>query len=401
MSKYLAAGHCATFLCATFLMGACTDDSGVVMMMPPPPPDTTLRTYDADDANIQYTGRIDASNAKLPKFSQGGVSMTARFKGIAVSAMVKDEHRYGKYVNHYDVILDGAPHGKITFDQNNDSATYPIAADLAYGEHQVTVVRRTEPTAGLGYFLGFQIAGEILPAPERPARRIEIIGDSITAGAGAASIDPADCTAPPDGWGLGVEDVYKSYGPVLAQSLAAEFQVIGVSGIGLVRDYSSNPVDDLRNMPQVYDLLFPQLTNSPTWDRASAGWVADAVVIGLGTNDYSPGDAPRPKMDQATWVAAYVAFVGALRAHYPNAHVFMISSALLGDGYPTPSDRSGSDIKDALTAIEDHFITAGDAKVHKVFVTNVVGPNCGHPNPAQHLVTAQEIAPAIKTALGW
>ena len=376
-----------------------------------PPPDTSLRTYDADDPNIQYTGRIDSSNPKLVKFSVNGTSITARFKGTAVSVTVKDEFRYAKYRNFYDAIVDGQVVAKVAPDPSGDTGpTYPIEAGLPYGEHVVTLVRRTEPTVGIGFFAGFQIAGEILPPSDPPARRIEIIGDSITAGAGvdAPNGDPA-CTAPPDGWGLPVEDAYKSYGEALARSFGAEAHVLGISGVGLVRDYSSNPRDDLRTMPEVYDLMYPQLpvsaVNPTSWDGAHTKFVPDAIVIGLGTNDFSPGDAPadspRPMMDTATFVSAYVAFVTTLRGYYPNAQFFLISSPLLSDGWPTAAYRSASDLKDSLAAVEAQFAAAGDAKVHKAYVSYVFSAGCGHPDATQQAGTAAELEPFIKTTMGW
>lgn len=401
----------AAIASAMVLAGACGEDNGMQSPSTPPatePPmqDTTLRSYDSDDQNIQYTGRIDSSNPKLYRFSGNGTYITARFKGTGVSASLKDEFRYGKYRNFYDAILDGVIVKKVAPDPTLDSPVYAIASDLPYGEHQITLVRRTEPTVGLGFFLGFQFAGEILPPPARPAHRIEIVGDSITAGAGidARAGDPA-CNAPPDGWGLPVEDVYKSYGPALAQDLGAEYHVLGISGFGLVRDYSTNPADDLRTMPQVYDLLFPQLTSSTSWDSTHTKWVPDAMVIGLGTNDFSPGDNPsnnpRPIMDQATFVSAYIAFINTLRGYYPDAQFFLISSPLLSDGWPTAAYRSASDLRESLATVEDHFIAAGDPKVHKFYVSYVVSNGCGHPDATQQLLTAQELKPFIKTTMGW
>src|SRR6476646_2902695 len=100
--------------------------------------DTSLHTVDADDANIQYTGRIDASNAKLPRFALGTTSITARFRGVGVTALIKDEHRYGKWRNYYDAVIDGVVVSKIRIDDDVSMTTYPIASNLPAGEHEVT-----------------------------------------------------------------------------------------------------------------------------------------------------------------------------------------------------------------------------------------------------------------------
>ena len=55
--------------------------------------------------------RIDFTNAKLPKFALGATYVTARFKGVGVSVLLKDEHRYGKWRNYYDA--DHRRHGRL------------------------------------------------------------------------------------------------------------------------------------------------------------------------------------------------------------------------------------------------------------------------------------------------
>src|SRR6476469_3831023 len=127
--------------------------------------DTSLHTYDADDPSLQYTGRIDAGNAKLPRFALGTTSITARFRGVGVTALIKDEHRYGKWRNYYDAVIDGEVVSKIQISTDATMTSYPIATSLPYGEHEVTIVKRTEPNVGVGYFAGFEIAGVILPPP--------------------------------------------------------------------------------------------------------------------------------------------------------------------------------------------------------------------------------------------
>jgi len=174
--------------------------------------------------------------------------------------------------------------------------------------------------------------------------------------------------------------------------------VTAVSGIGLVRNYSFKY--DARPMPAVYDLLFVELETSPAWDPAS--WVPDAIVIGLGTNDFSPGDSDRPKMEISLFTTTYIDFVSKLRGYYANAQIFVISSPMLGDGWPAPTDTSLTDQKTALTAVEEHFSAAGDTKVHKFFMTKLIGTGCGtHPDVEQHAYLAKELSTFVKSTMGW
>ncbi|WP_437531776.1 SGNH/GDSL hydrolase family protein [Sorangium sp. So ce726] len=360
-----------------------------------PPVDTTERAYAADDSNIQYSGRIDFSDPKKPRFSTPGVTIQANFRGSSVAVTLDDEHKWDKYFNYIDVIVDDGPAKKIQL--LADATDYEVASDLPYGEHKVTVVKRTEASIGYAEFLGFKFGGEIQAPPQKPSRKIEFIGDSITCGSGieAANNSP-QCEE--DGWGQPYHNARLSYGAVVARELGAEYHVTAVSGIGLVRNYSFEY--DARPMPEVYDLLFPELEDSPAWDHAR--FVPDAVVVALGTNDFSPGDSERPKLDAASYADTYIDFVTRLRGYYPEAHIFCMSSPMLGDGWPEATDMSATDHKASLTLVEQHFAANNDARVHKVVVSKAAGKGCGtHPDAAEHETMAAELAPAIKSALGW
>jgi hypothetical protein len=114
-----------------------------------------------------------------------------------------------------------------------------------------------------------------------------------------------------------------------------------------------------------------------------------------------PADA-RPIMKVADFVPAYIAFVDTLRGFYPNAHIFIISSPMLGDGWPSSLYTSATDQKTSLTMVESHYATAGDAKVHKFFVGPVSGTGCGtHPNVEQQAYNGQMLADFVKTTMQW
>ena len=58
-------------------------------------------------------------------------------------------------------------------------------------------------------------------------------------------------------------------------------------------------------------------------------------------------------------------------------------------------------MKDALAMIEAHYTTAGDTKVHKLYVSKQ-GGGCGtHPNVAGQAATAGELATYVKSVLMW
>jgi lysophospholipase L1-like esterase len=130
--------------------------------------------------------------------------------------------------------------------------------------------------------------------------------------------------------------------------------------------------------------------------------VPDAVVIGLGTNDFSPGDSDRPTMDVGAFAMAYVEFIGTLRGYYPKADIFCISSPMLGDHWPKPEEKSATNQKAAITKVVDELNGKGDAKVHKFFVNPIVGAGCAtHPNTDQHALLASQLGGFIAPIMGW
>ena len=225
-----------------------------------------------------------------------------------------------------------------------------------------------------------------------------------------------------DTYGEAYQNASLSYGAVAARALNAEYHITAVSGIGLVQNYSQTW--DARAMPQVYDLLyieqngatgslaysaeFKTAYTSPVWDTKK--FIPDAVVIGLGTNDFSPGDGTTPpagttgrvKLAPADYAVAYEAFITQLRTYYPEADYFCLSSPILGDGYPTSADTYATDLKAALSDMSAYYTAQADPKVHTVVIDKVAGNGCGgHPDVAQQAAAGMQVKQAISASLGW
>jgi lysophospholipase L1-like esterase len=357
--------------------------------------DTSPHTYSADDPGILYSGRVDFSDAKKPVFSAPGVVVKANFHGTGAAVLLQDEFKYGTSRNYYDAVIDGTTVVKIAPEQA--VTRYEVAVDLPEADHTLALVKRTEASIGKCTFLGFEFAGLIGPAPFRPVRRLEFIGDSITCGTGdEAMINSSQCTE--DGWGQPYNNARLSYGPMLSRSLDAEYHLSAVSGIGMVRNYSFQ-YDD-RPMPEVYDSLFFEQVDSPRWDPQK--YIPDALVIALGSNDFSPGDSDRPIMQVDEWVEVALAFVGKLRQDFPTAHIFMVSSPILGDNWPTGEYKSATDQKVAITRVVEQLNGTGDDKVHKFFSSPIVGMGCtSHPDVNQHTVMAEQLGRLVASVMGW
>ena len=391
------------------------------------PHDTTLRTVTPDDtAHLLYSGRMDFTDPTRPVYAAPGASVTAKFTGVSISVMFQDAMR-GQ--NYYDVIVDGTQtfliqplSGKTKYD------VVPNAAQnippLDYKEHTVVFVKRTETSQGSVTFLGFEFGGPPSPAPARPTRKLEIIGDSITAGSGVEpGLNQVNCNTAS---GNAAQNAYLTYGAELARNLNAEWYITAAGGRGVFENYECGSADTL---PAGYDHMNQRDLTSPLWDHTK--YVPDAIIIDLGTNDFSPDNCDKPPISPAcdpvkyqSLISAFEAFVTKLRGYYGSAHIFLTSSPMLTDDWPGPAvvGDAGSPCPytsrtsqiSAITSVVKYFNDAGDAKVHLVdTIPKGRGFGCGtHPNVSEQLEiggtpdsynaspTNMLLTP-VKTAMGW
>jgi hypothetical protein len=128
----------------------------------------SLKFFEADNSNIQYVGRIDFSNAKLPRFWAPGVYINASFEGASCKIILNDEVQYGVMHNYIEVVVDGNAKRLRLNDKEN---TIEIAKDLSNGIHTITICKNTE--SGIGYleFKGIY-CNKLLPPQPLPVHKL-------------------------------------------------------------------------------------------------------------------------------------------------------------------------------------------------------------------------------------
>jgi lysophospholipase L1-like esterase len=331
------------------------------------------RLFQADDTNIQYTGRIDFTDPKKPRFWAPGVYIKARFKGPLCDVVVNDEQQDGTNHNYLEIVVDD---GKPIKHQTTGAANSIRAADgLADGPHTITVCKDTE--SGIGYleFIGLRCDG-LLPLPPRPARRLEFIGDSITCGAGS---DMSGIPCDKGRW-YDQENAYLSYGPLVARELRAEWHLTAVSGIGLVHSCCEMAI----TMPEVFDKVNLR-GDAEVWDFKR--YQPDAVTVCLGQNDGTDG--------QEVFRDAYVAFIQRIRSRYPGAEIICLTS-------PMAEPSLNAVLKENVRQVVQRVNTLGDKRVQGFFFYKSYRDGCGgHPDLEQHQFIANELSGYLRSVLGW
>jgi hypothetical protein len=299
--------------------------------------------------------------------------MQARFTGSEVSV-----HLNGS-ANQFEAVVDGQA-SKVQL--TGGDQTIALATGLAVGEHEVRFSRITEAFFWSVQFLGFDFGSGALLAPAAPpGRRIEVVGDSISAGYGIEGVGP-NCAFSAD-----TENHYFTYEAIASRNLSADLITLAWSGIGMYRNSGGDMTAP--RMPERYLLTMPDFPNGK-WDFSS--WIPNAVVINLGTNDFSGGDPGQPYVD------AYLTFVTDMRGRYPDAMLYLATSPMLGD-----SDQGVQ--KAHLQSVISQRQALGDSKLKLLeFATQDQADGLGcdwHPNLITHQKMALVMTAAIKSDLGW
>jgi lysophospholipase L1-like esterase len=212
----------------------------------------------------------------------------------------------GSNQNRFTVVVDGASPTTITTTTGQTSLA--LATGLASGTHNIVIWRNTEASIGVTEFtslLNFGTGGALLAPAPAPNKRIEMVGDSLTVGAGVEG--DAACPGGIDAF----TNNYLAYGSVAARTVDADVVTIAWSGIGVYRNYDGSTTN---TMPVRYPYSIPN--DATPWDFSL--YQPDVVVMNLGTNDFGSGDPGVP------YETAYEAFIKTVRTKYANAYFILI-----------------------------------------------------------------------------
>ncbi len=330
-----------------------------------------LRRGVKGDPEVRFVGRAERLGPMSGRYAWSGAGFVARFEGTGLRITLEDED------NWHTVMVDGERALPLAVVSGRHA--YTLVDGLSPRVHEVRLLRRTEALFGVSTLLGVEVMGGKLLAPTPPEERLlEVVGDSITAGYGNLGQSTA-CHFSPE-----TQDHGQSYASLAATELKADLSTVAWSGRGIVRNYGGEAGD---HMPSLYRRTLPQVSDS----RFKPERGADAVVINLGTNDFST--EPDPSLNE--FAAGYALLLGEVRRYNPDADILCTIGPMLG----------GPDAERAIAGI-DHAVqarrAAGDSKVERFELTTPnAAPGCDwHPSVATHQKMAAELVSALRR-LGW
>ena len=331
---------------------ACTGSTAPTTSATPSPTGTSGPPATGVLDQVSTPSRVRAVPTGV-QFTWPGTYFEGRFRGTGVGLVLND------FNNDYVVQVDGATVATLV---TPGQTTYWVRG-LAGGDHTVRLAKRTEGPWAVGEFDGLVAVdgGAILTKPAARSREIEFIGDSWTAGYGDMSTT-RDCNS--NGGVTRNSNADVTFGALTAKGLNADYQITAWSGMGMVRNYNgANPSYDFRTY---YDTDFQALYNSATWPVPST-WRPQAVVIGLGINDFSTalnsGEKWATIADLAAgYRTAYLGFIDKLRTRY-GSNTFIVLT------YPDLSYQTTA-FADSIQQIVKTRNDAGDSRVSALYYDN-------------------------------
>jgi hypothetical protein len=322
--------------------------------------------FKADDSLIQYYGRIQKTNVELPRFWSSGVYIKVKFDGNDCSFFLNDQVLYGNVHNYLEVVVDGKPYRFQTKFATNKITLH----GLGKGAHTITICKDTESGNGYLEFAGIECK-KLLQLPEKPSKKIEFIGNSITCGFG---VDTSEIGCNKGQW-YDQHNAYMAYGSLTARALNTQWEITSVSGIGMIHSCCGMQI----LMPQVYDKIDLR-DDSIAYDFND--YVPDLVTICLGQNDGI--------QDSTAFCSAYVDFVKTVRNKYSNTKILLLSS-------PMADEKLRSVLKNYLTSIQNYFHQNGDENIYKYFFESQYNHGCAsHPDLQEHREIADLLIGFIK-----
>jgi lysophospholipase L1-like esterase len=350
----------AAFAVAAWLVAACPHATGGAPTAAEPQP------------IVRFVGRFDLSEPDKPRFAWSASAIQTRFTGRTLHVHLKDSG-----YDELQVVVDGAPSGVVSLNPSREE--YEIVTGLDGGTHEILMSKRTEARMGEVQFLGFDKAAVLSPPGQIASRRVELIGDSITAGYGAEGPGP-NCT----GNLVALENEFLSYGAIAARSVGADHVTLAWSG---------------RTVQEMGDLYERTLPSRPAsrWDFAR--YTPDAVVINLGTNDFNHGDPGAP-----AFTKPYLALVQRVRSVYPRAVILCALGPMLTDNYPAGA-HALTRARVYITQVVGQLQAAGDARVSFLEFPSqdfANGLGCDyHPSVKTHRLMGEQLSRALRGLLGW
>ncbi len=347
----------------------------MVLTMMPLTASAASKTWDMAMLEGYYKtqGRVDL-NGTVFEMDTTGSGFEFYFDGsgdVKMSAQIRCTYSTDLYLT---VIVDGV-RTRMQLDAGtkgiNVNKTVTLASGLADGIHHIEVYKQTEAIISRMQVASVTFNGTPLATPPADKITIEVVGDSISAGASMWSTSSdqsinADYPVFIDGT--------KSYAYLTGEALGGNIRVTQASGYGCVSGFNTDGI----NLQQLY----PYTNYWRDSDLYEFDPPADLVIINLGTNDYQ--SAGITGLTEAGFKEGALNLLAMVREKNPASKIVWCTG-MMGVAFPG--------------ALPQVIAQAGGAAQGYYYCELPYGADGGyaHPNVAQHATAADVLIDFIKT----
>lgn len=354
------------------------------------------------ESNVKIHGRyIVDSETGLIKSSFSASGIEATFEGTKISVRFnadRDAYIYAWVDDNIQFSKSEDVDGRIFVSAGDNEIK--IADNLAEGTHTVTVLKANEGADNVIAWESFVTDGTLGKAPSAKERKIQVVGDSITAG--ASTLHKGGY------WKSDIQynDGVRSYAPCIARALDADVEIFAQRGLSMTTSMSTNPLQYNRvnafaasadtefNYLWDHETFEPDLIIQCNWWNECYGKIDKKVEEKVEAGK-TEDEAKKETAEEIKNV--YVNAITMLKTAHPNAKIMLVSG----------TERQ--DFIDILNAaIQEYGKTnkADDITVmtytHSSLANSLAaGTLYAHPNPEGHMDMAEQMLPKIKEFMGW
>lgn len=323
----------------------------------------------ADNSNIRIRGRHTVVNGCLAfDWSNSGFGFAFTGTGFMLSLGGYDWQE----VAYVKIVVDGVRRQRFAVVNGSERL---IIEGLTDKRHRVEVLKVTESDNPI-LFDSITLSGKDATfnnPPFNSPRRIEFIGDSMTAGYGVL----ADHTEIK--YNTYQQDSSYSYAYLTAEQFNADARYICISGKGIVCNCEGN-YEDVKT-GEYYNRL------TRLGGECNDGWEPQVVVINIGTNDCC-GNAKDEE-----FISAGKELLNKVRNRYKDAQIIWM--------YGFMTTRFADTIREIIRELSET-----DKKLHFLYVDSIAGNDSEngaacHPNVRGSIRASKELYKKIRSVTGW
>lgn len=282
-----------------------------------------------NNSKLNYTGRIDRTNPYKPEFIYPATSLAFRFLGK--QAVIKVENRKVCWDNYVGAIVDGE---QKCWKLNDEGITEIILVEgEKETEHEILFFKRQDGSHEMIlHELYLSEESILLDPPAKLNRRIEVYGDSVSAGEVSEAVD---YIGKPDPEHNGeYSNSWYSYAWMTARKLNAEIHDIAQGGIPLLNGNGWVCPPGYPGMEFMWDKLHyhTHLRNIKIWDFEE--YQPHVVIFAVGQNDSNPEDYMKENphgLRADYWKYKYQQMIELVREKYPKAWIILTTTILQHD----------------------------------------------------------------------